>query len=316
MAVVEVQGLEKRHGDHAALGGVNFQIHAGEVVGFLGPNGAGKSTTMKILTGFITASAGSAMVAGVDVLEDPVRARSHLGYLPEASPVYPDMRVMEYLEFVSNVRGLAVAEGAAAVERAIQRCGLDERRQQVIGTLSKGFKQRVGIAQAILHDPDILILDEPTSGLDPNQIMDIRALIREIGAKKTVILSTHILGEVQATCDRVLIINEGLIVADGPTEEVTRAASGDLVHLSLAPGKVVQETARIIQAMSKITGVESVRHVTGHAVVEGQIDLQIHGQGELRPELFHTAVRLGCVILELRQERRNLEEVFRQLTRA
>ena len=202
MAVVEVQGLEKRYGDHAALGGVNFQIHAGEVVGFLGPNGAGKSTTMKILTGFITASAGSAMVAGVDVLEDPVRARSHLGYLPEASPVYPDMRVMEYLEFVSNVRGLAVAEGAAAVERAIQRCGLDERRQQVIGTLSKGFKQRVGIAQAILHDPDILILDEPTSGLDPNQIMDIRALIREIGAKKTVILSTHILGEVSfnATC--------------------------------------------------------------------------------------------------------------------
>lgn len=315
MAVVEVRGLEKRYGDHAALGGVDFEIHAGEVVGFLGPNGAGKSTTMKILTGFITATAGSAKVASIDVLEDPVRARGHLGYLPEASPVYPDMRVKEYLEFVANVRGLAAAEGANAVERAILRCGLDERRQQVIGTLSKGYKQRVGIAQAILHDPDILILDEPTSGLDPNQIMDIRTLIREIGAKKTVILSTHILGEVQATCDRVLIINEGRIVADGPTEEITRATSGDVVHLSLAPGKVVQETARILEEIQAIPGVDSVRQLTGHAEVEGQIDLQIQGSGELRVELFHTAVRLGCVILELRRERRNLEEVFRQLTK-
>ena len=315
MAVVEVQGLEKRYGDHAALGGVSFTIEKGQVVGFLGPNGAGKSTTMKILTGFITATAGVAKVAGIDVLEDPVAARARLGYLPEASPVYPEMRVQEYLEFVARVRGLAAAEAAQAVDRAIERCGLGERRQQVIGTLSKGYKQRVGIAQAILHDPDILILDEPTSGLDPNQIMDIRALIREIGSRKTVILSTHILGEVQASCDRVLIINEGRIVADGPTEQVTRSAAGDVLHLSVVPGKVVQPIERLVQSLSEIGGIDEVRLVPGHAELDGQRFLQLHGNGELRPAVFEQAVKLGFVIVELHREQRNLEEVFRQLTR-
>lgn len=314
MAVIEVQGLEKHYGAHAALGGVDFAIEAGEIVGFLGPNGAGKSTTMKILTGFVSASAGEARIKGLDVLEDPVEARRHLGYLPEAAPVYPDMRVGEYLDFVGRVRGLAAAERTAAVDRAIDRCGLGPRRDQIVGTLSKGYKQRVGIAQAILHDPDILILDEPTSGLDPNQIVDIRALIREIGQRKTVILSTHILSEVQATCDRVIIIHAGKLVADGPTDEVTRTGTRDVLHVSLAPGKVRTPPERILAELGALDGVDEVRDETGTVEVEGQLDVRLAVTGDVRAQVFALAVKLGVVLLELRRERRNLEEVFRQLT--
>jgi ABC-2 type transport system ATP-binding protein len=314
MAVIEVQGLEKHYGAHAALGGVDFAIEAGEIVGFLGPNGAGKSTTMKILTGFVSASAGEARIKGLDVLEDPVEARRHLGYLPEAAPVYPDMRVGEYLDFVGRVRGLAAAERTAAVDRAIARCGLGPRRDQIVGTLSKGYKQRVGIAQAILHDPDILILDEPTSGLDPNQIVDIRALIREIGQRKTVILSTHILSEVQATCDRVIIIHAGKLVADGPTDEVTRTGSRDVLHVSLAPGKVRTPPERILAELGALDGVDEVRDETGTVEVEGQLDVRLAVTDDVRAQVFAVAVKLGVVLLEMRRERRNLEEVFRQLT--
>ena len=313
MATIQVEGLRKHYGDHVAVDGLSFSVEGGEVVGFLGPNGAGKSTTMKMLTGFISPTAGKAMVAGIEVLQEPVEARRKVGYLPEAAPVYPEMQVREYLDFVGRMRGLARAERAAAIDRAVELTGLQERRRQLVGTLSKGFKQRVGLAQAILHDPDILILDEPTSGLDPNQIADIRSLIRELGRKKTVVLSTHILSEVQASCDRVLIISRGRLVADGPTDEVTRTGAGNVVSLTLVPGDVRRDDADLIAAYTALPGVLEVRPMP--ALADPETRLQIRTDDDVRALLFKTAVDLGVVLIELKQERSNLEDVFRRLTK-
>lgn len=315
MAVIEVQSLHKHFGAHIAVGGIDFSIAKGEVVGFLGPNGAGKSTTMKIITGFLSPTAGTAKVGGVDVVADPVEARRRIGYLPEAAPVYPDMRVQDYLAFVGDVRGLARSEKANAIERALDRCGLMDRRRQVVGTLSKGYKQRVGLAQAVLHDPDILILDEPTSGLDPNQIVDIRRLIREIGEKKTVILSTHILSEVQASCDRVLIINAGALVADGPTSEVTAVSTGELIRAAFIPGDVRQDEAVVVQALEALEGVSSVRVLPHAKSLPDEVVVQLQADRDVREAVFRAAVGLGVVVVELGRERSNLEDVFRRLTR-
>jgi ABC-2 type transport system ATP-binding protein len=312
MSMIQVQGLRKHYGDHVAVDGLDFSITGGEVVGFLGPNGAGKSTTMKMLTGFIAPTAGSATVADIEVLTNPVEARRRVGYLPEAAPVYPDMQVVEYLDFVGRMRSLAQAERAAAVDRSLQLTGLTDRRKQLVGTLSKGYKQRVGLAQAILHDPDILILDEPTSGLDPNQIVDIRTLIRELGRKKTVVLSTHILSEVQASCDRVIIINKGRLVADGPTDEVTANQAGDVINITAIPGGVRRSDEDIIAAFSALDGVNEVRAMP--ALGDEETRVQVRADGDVRKALFESAVSLGIVLVELRQERSNLEDVFRRLT--
>ena len=313
-SVIDVKGLGKRYGDHVALDGVDFTIERGEVVGFLGPNGAGKTTTMKILTGYIAPSSGEGRVMGLDIVGEPVAVRRHLGYLPEASPVYPEMQIQEFLDFVGRVRGLERSERASALDRAMVRTGLTERRKQTIGTLSKGFKQRVGIAQAILHDPDLLILDEPTSGLDPNQMQEIRELIRELGRKKTVLLSTHILSEVQATCDRVIIINRGRVVADGPTEEVTSHRQGERIQLALAPGAVTLSKEAIIASLSAIEGVEEVSPMATAEAGEGELNFRIRASEDVRAALFREVVALGLVLLELHRERSNLEEVFRRLT--
>ncbi|MCP4809563.1 MAG: ATP-binding cassette domain-containing protein [Proteobacteria bacterium] len=312
--MIEVESLRKHFGAHVAVGGIDFTIERGEVVGFLGPNGAGKSTTMKIITGFLSPTAGTARVAGLDVVADPVGARRRIGYLPEAAPVYPDMRVDDYLAFVGEVRGLARSERANAIERALTRCGLLDRRRQVVGTLSKGYKQRVGLAQAVLHDPDILILDEPTSGLDPNQIVDIRKLIREIGEKKTVILSTHILSEVQASCDRVLIINNGALVADGPTSEVTAVSSGEVVRAAFIPGDVRQEDAVVVAALEALEGVSTVRVLPHAKSLPDELVVQLQADRDVREAVFRAAQKLGVVLVELRREKSNLEDVFRRLT--
>jgi len=314
VAVIEVESLEKRYGEHAALGGVSFEVQRGEVVGFLGPNGAGKTTTMKILTGYISPSGGRATVAGHDVVTAPEQVRARLGYLPEAAPVYPEMRVEDYLEFVGRVRGLGRSERASAVARAMERTGLSPRARQTIGTLSKGYRQRVGLAQAILHEPDLLILDEPTSGLDPNQISDIRALIRELGQKKTVLLSTHILSEVQATCDRVLILHQGRLVADGPTAEVTAQERSELTHVVFGPGGVTLPREAVCEAVRAIPGVSDARVVATAESDPGEAPLLVKAPGDVRRELFQLAVDRGLVLLELRRERRDLEEVFRSLT--
>lgn len=314
MPAIEVRELRKSYGDHVALRGVSFTVEHGEVVGFLGPNGAGKSTAMKILTGYLAPSAGSAAIEGHDVLAEPVEARAVLGYLPESAPLYTDMRVGDYLEFVGQVRGLGRAERATAIDRVAGLCGIQDRLCQSIGTLSKGYRQRAGLAQALLHDPSILILDEPTTGLDPNQIVEIRNLIREIGRKKTVLLSTHILSEVQATCDRVIIVNKGEIAADGPTREVTvRDQGGRLLRVTYTAGKVSPRRDRVEAAIVALPGVERARPLEGED--PAHLAFEVLAATDARPALFQLAVDQGLTLLELTEERSNLEEVFRRLTR-
>jgi ABC-2 type transport system ATP-binding protein len=313
MATIEVRDLVRSYGSFVAVDRISFAVQRGEIVGFLGPNGAGKTTTMKVLTGFLAPSAGSAAIDGIDVLDDPIAVRSRIGYLPESAPVYRDMRVVDYLSFVARVRGLARAERAAAVRRVAAQCGLTERLAQGIGSLSKGFRQRVGLAQALVHSPDILILDEPTSGLDPNQIVEIRNLIREIGRHKTVILSTHILSEVQATCDRVVIINAGKIVADGTTEDImARQRGGQLLQVVYAPGTVKLPAEVIAEAVRAIPGVQRAARVQ---VSEPEAcGFQVIADRDLRAELFQLAAQRGLHMLELHRETSSLEEVFQRVT--
>ncbi len=224
--MIEVAGLTKDYGLHRAVDQVSFNVRRGEVLGFLGPNGAGKSTTMKMLTCFLAPTAGRAKVAGHDVFDASIEVRRRIGYLPEDTPIYRDMTVVEYLRFAAEMRGMESDKIAGRIKEIGQRCGLADVAGKLVGELSKGFRQRVGLAQAMLHDPDILILDEPTSGLDPNQIVEIRSLIKEIGQEKTVILSTHILPEVQATCSRIVIISGGKLVADGTPDSLRAAREG------------------------------------------------------------------------------------------
>jgi ABC-2 type transport system ATP-binding protein len=218
--LVEVQNLVKTYGPLRAVDDLSFQIKAGEIVGLLGPNGAGKSTTMKILTCYLAPTSGSAKIAGVDVTGNAVEVRRHIGYLPENAPLYTDMRVNEYLNFAARIRGLDRQRRRERIDWAVKACGLEPKFKATIGTLSRGFRQRTGLAQAVLHDPDLLILDEPTSGLDPIQLIEIRKLIQEIGRKKTVLFSTHIMQEVEAVCNRAMIVNRGKLVADGPPAEL------------------------------------------------------------------------------------------------
>jgi ABC-2 type transport system ATP-binding protein len=314
MAVmIDVKGLRKDYGRLTALGGVTFQISAGEIVGFLGPNGAGKTTTMKILTGFISPSGGSATVAGFDVVSQSLDVRRRIGYLPENAPIYGEMRVIDYLDFVGRVRAMPEAERVRAIERVAAECDIQDRLYQTVGTLSKGYRQRVGLAQALLHAPPILILDEPTSGLDPNQILAIRNLIRRIGTSRTVILSTHILQEVQATCDRVLILNQGRVVADAPTEQIgTQEAGGTMARVAYAPGTVRLE-AKVLKAA--IEGIAGVQRVEAQATPEeGVHSFEVLATRDIRGDLFQLAVDRGLKMLELHRESSSLEEVFRRLT--
>ncbi len=311
---IEVSGLEKNYGNIRALAGIDFNISGGEVVGLLGPNGAGKSTAMKIMTGFISASAGTVSIFGKDILADPIGVKNHLGYLPEAAPLYPEMTVGNYLKFIAQVRGLGAAEANRSIDRVLLRCDLRDRIKQSIGTLSKGLKQRVGLAQAMVHDPDILILDEPTSGLDPNQIQEIRRLIREVGEKKTVLLSTHILSEVQASCDRVIIISSGKIVADGPTQEVTRMGQKEALHTLIGAGSVRLEPEEIQQGLQEIPGVLSVECGFGAELGEDESLMIVRSESDVRRAVSEWVQQRGLLVLEQRREQKNLEEVFRTLT--
>ncbi len=313
MATIEVDRLVRKYGAHVAVDGISFSVERGQIVGFLGPNAAGKTTTMKVLTGYLAPTSGRARVDGLDVLEDSIGVRRRIGYLPESAPIYRDMEVGGYLDFVARVRGLARAERAAAIQRVAEQCGIGDRLGQDIASLSKGFRQRVGLAQALVHSPDILVLDEPTSGLDPNQIVEIRNLIREIGRRKTVILSTHILSEVQATCDRVLIIHRGRLVADGSTEEISvHQQGGHLVHATFAPGGVALPRDAIREA---VLGIPGVRRVVLVEVAEPEgVGFQVVAGHDVRADLFRLAADRGLVLLDLRRESTSLEEVFQRLT--
>ena len=307
---IQVEGLRKSYGRHQALRGIDFEVDEGEIVGFLGPNGAGKSTAMKILTGFISPSSGMARIYGQEVLTNPIPARRNIGYLPENAPIYPDMRVCDYLKFVARIRGLGRAEQARAIARTTEQCGLSDRLLQTVGSLSKGYRQRVGLAQALLHSPKILILDEPTTGLDPNQIVEIRNLIRELGKTRTVVLSTHILSEVRATCDRVLIIHRGQLVADGTTDDVASiAAGGQMIQVEFAPGKVAARREDLQQAISNIAGVQQV-----HNRVSTTPDhhlFEVVADRDVRSDLYQLSAQQGVVLLEMARGASSLEEVRR-----
>jgi ABC-2 type transport system ATP-binding protein len=302
--MVEIENLTKTYGIQNAVDNISFTAGKGEIVGFLGPNGAGKSTTMKIATGYLPPTAGTVRVAGHDVLTDSLAVRRHVGYLPEHNPLYLDMYVHEYLEFIGSVHGLRGAGLRSRVAELVRRVGLSREQNKQIGALSKGYRQRVGLAQALIHDPDVLILDEPTTGLDPNQILEIRQLIREVGEDKTVIFSTHILPEVTALCSRVLIISRGKLVADSPVAELAARAAGETVVRAEFEG--VMDTGKLAQ-------LPGVRHVE---VAPGGVVLLRTAPGtDVRAAVSRLAGQEGWILLGLRQEQQSLEEVFGELTK-
>ena len=307
--MIEVRGLTKTYGTERAVDNISFEVRKGEVLGFLGPNGAGKSTTMKIITCFLPPTEGVVLVDNLNVSEESVEVRRRIGYLPESTPLYQDMTTYEYLSFVGSMRGLSFADLPRRIAHMSAVCGIGSVLGKRIEALSKGFRQRVGLAQAMIHDPDIVILDEPTSGLDPNQIVEIRELIKGIGTEKTVILSTHILTEVQASCDRVLIINKGKLVADGTPESLKANFSG-AQHIKLGLQKAPDGAARILDGVEhlRITGQETVNETETVYTVSTDV------QEDMRPVLFQLAVEHGWTLTELHRDQVNLEDVFRQLT--
>ena len=313
MQAIIVDSLSKSYGQHNAVQDISFTIDKGEVVGFLGPNGAGKSTTLKILTGFLSPSSGATFINGINVLESPIKAQQLLGYLPENAPLYPDMTVYDYLKYIAKIRGMGKSEQAHAIDKISVQCQIMDRWYQPIGELSKGYRQRVGLAQALIHNPPIVILDEPTTGLDPNQIVEMRTLIREIGKTKTVILSTHILSEVQVTCDRVLIIDKGQLVADGTVENVI-AQSQSHLHwkLVLSQDKVQVTPEQIQEILMNLESVE--RCLVLNNIPDGELGFTIVCSGDIRAQLFTTVVQHGLILLELSPYKDDLESVFHRLT--
>jgi len=309
--MIDARDLTKHYGPVAALNKASFQVHRGEVVGFLGPNGAGKTTTMKILTCFIAPTSGTALVGGADIFEDPISVREAIGYLPESTPLYTEMLVLEYLEFAGKMRGLSGAGLQARLRRVVEETSLGDVIGKSIGELSKGFRQRVGLAQALIHEPPVLILDEPMSGLDPNQAAEIRELIREIGRERTVILSTHNLSEVRVTCGRVLIISEGKLVADDtPDELAARAGKPRFLATLRQNGHSADD---IHKAFASVGDTQSI---VDQAAAAGEVVLEVvpKGHEDLRADIFQAAVSANLVLLGLEQRGENLEDIFRQLT--
>ncbi len=309
--MIQVENLTKVYGATRAVDDVSFNVRKGEVLGFLGPNGAGKSTTMKVLTCYLAPTGGRAKVAGFDVFDDSLEVRKHLGYLPEDTPLYKDMTVLEYLQFAAAMRGMASDRSAKRIKEIGGRCGLHEVAGKLVGELSRGYRQRAGLAQAMLDDPDILILDEPTSGLDPNQIVEIRQLIKEVGKEKTVILSTHILPEVQATCSRILIISSGKLVADGTPDELRARERGSRYRLVMeASGTTAEAVKARLVGIKGVSRCEPVRGEDG----AHSFTLDAAGDEDLRKVLFRAAVDNKWTLLELHREAASLETVFRNLT--
>lgn len=309
--MIEVRDLRKSYDEVVALKGISFTIDKGEIVGFLGPNGAGKSTTMKIITCFMPQTAGTVKVEGFDVNSHPLEVRRRIGYLPESTPLYLDMLVYDYLRYVAKIRGVPKKDIPGRIKKVCEMCGLTKRAGQLIGTLSKGFKQRVGLAQALIHDPEILILDEPTSGLDPNQIVEIRNLIKELGKDRTVILSTHNLPEVMATCNRMLIVHDGKLVADGTPAEL-QAKEDEHAHVRVVLKGANGEAKSALEQLGSVASVEE-----GVTAEPGAIAYQVLGEGQQDPReaIFNLAVDKGWQLVELHRDVLDLEGIFRKLTR-
>lgn len=306
--MIEVKNLVKRYGRQTALDGVSFSVKDGEILGFLGPNGAGKSTTMNIITGYISATDGTVLIDGLDILEEPLKAKSKIGYLPEIPPLYGDMTVNKYLRFMFDIKKLTLPK-AEHIEEISKMVGIDKVSNRIIKHLSKGYRQRVGFAQALLGNPPVLILDEPTVGLDPNQIIEIRNLIRRLGKKHTIILSSHVLSEVQATCDRIVVINNGKIVADDMKDSMTsKAADNKLVAV------IEGREQAVLSAIRKIAGVVKVTKTGEPERGCGEYTIECHEDTDIRRVLFKTMAALSMPILMLHREELSLEDVFINLT--
>src|SRR5271170_4633188 len=312
--MITVQGLTKRYARTIAVDHISFEVQKGQIVGFLGPNGAGKTTTMRMLTCFLPPSEGTATVAGFDVLEQPMEVKKRIGYLPETPPVYPEMRIAEYLSFVGQLKGLSGAELRTRVDYACERCAVADVRNKIIGKLSKGYRQRVGLAQAIIHNPDVLILDEPTAGLDPKQINETRDLIKSLAGDHTIILSTHILPEVSQTCEQVIIINKGKIVATDTVSNLQhRARAGESVLVEVTARDGQPESVLVQQKLEAVPGVSRVACTERK---EQGLVFEVESQkGQLvRGDLARAVVASGWDLYELRPAARSLEEIFLQLT--
>lgn len=307
--MIEVQQLTKRYGPTLAVSDISFEARKGEVLGFLGPNGAGKTTTMRVITGFLPPTSGKVTVAGYDVVEESLEARRHVGYLPESPPVYTDMRVSEYLAFVGRIKGVPRGDLRRRIDEVSEKCAITDVQKRQVGKLSKGYRQRVGLAQALIHNPDVLVLDEPTAGLDPKQIIETREMIRGLAGQHTVILSTHILPEVSKTCERVVVINAGKVVAVGAPEELTRRLQGFETVLVVAEGPKAEVKARL----ERVGGVTLVEE---HVGMDGRATFEVHAgkDKDVRPELARAIVESQWPLLELRSSGLSLEDIFLKLT--
>jgi ABC-2 type transport system ATP-binding protein len=308
--MIQVTGLSKKYANYVAVDNISFSVDKGDIVGFLGPNGAGKTTTMRVLTGFMPPTAGKATVAGFDVFEQPFEVKKHIGYLPETPPLYPEMSVSDYLTFVARLKGLSNTEIPDRVQQAMKKCSVADVSTKLISKLSKGYRQRVGLAQAIIHNPDVLILDEPTSGLDPKQILETRDLIRGLAGDHTIILSTHILPEVEAICKKVIIISKGKLVK---TDSVDNLKNRSAFMIELATGG----SADAVMVRQRLEQVASVSKVLDRESVGGRLafDVESLAGSDVRPDVARTVVQAGWSLLELKSST-TLEEVFLELTSA
>jgi ABC-2 type transport system ATP-binding protein len=303
--MIEVKNLTKVYGDRVAVDNISFTVNKGEVLGFLGQNGAGKTTTMKILTGFMPATEGTASIAGFDVFEQPLEVKKRIGYLPETPPVYKELLVGEYLSFVAELRGVPSKQRAAKIDMALQKCNLGDVRDRLIGNLSKGYRQRVGIAQALIHDPDVLVLDEPTVGLDPKQVHESRGLIKSLRSSHTVIYSTHILSEVQASCDRIIVIHKGQIVAQESLSEMGTAGSTSKTELTVQT--VSDRLVEAVKRVKGVTGVEVISNGSHRLVVESD------SRPDLLAEISKAVVNENAGLLRMSPVQMALEDYYLKL---
>ncbi|MCU0385125.1 MAG: gliding motility-associated ABC transporter ATP-binding subunit GldA [Flavihumibacter sp.] len=298
---IAVQSLKKVYGQQTAVNNISFSVNQGEIVGFLGPNGAGKSTTMKILTGYLQPDGGTALIAGMDVTKDPLATKSKIGYLPESNPLYYDMYVREYLQFMAEVHGIADKKGR--INTVINQVGLTPESHKKIGQLSKGYKQRVGLAAALIHDPEVLILDEPTTGLDPNQIIEIREVIRSLGAQKTILFSTHILQEVEAVCSRVIIINKGNLIVDNNLKDLQSSHSKPVIRVQFKEALEAQWLERAVTSLKELQKINAF-----------EWQLEATDPVEAKKQLLALSVEQNLNIVSLQSSDQSLEDVFRSLT--
>lgn len=310
--MIEAEKLTKYYGSLKAIDSLSFQVPAGEILGLLGPNGAGKTTTVKILTCFLAPTSGDATIDGANIFKDPITVRKKIGYLPENAPLYPEMIVLDYLTFIAELRDVPKSQHQKKIKEITEVCGLQEIIGREIRSLSKGYRQRVGLAQAMIHDPKLLILDEPTSGLDPNQIVEIRELIKRIGKEKTVILSTHNLAEVQVTCNRVLIIHRGKLVADGSPEELGKQKGEDKYYLTLQKNGLSPK--EIKEKLNMLPSIKEAKEIPNQEPEAYSFLLYSKEKQDLRAKLFNLCVESKWTLLELKREQIQLEEIFRELT--